>query len=728
MRITLLSSTMLVALGLPGFAAAQSSEIGSEVTQTRSEVRNDEAQQDQNIDEVTVYATSNPTPVFEYPGHVSVISREDIETLSPSTISDALRDVPGVDFSGGPRRTGELPSIRGLSGQNVLILLDGARQSFTSAHDGRFFIDPELLGSAEVVRGPASSLYGSGAVGGVLAFDSVDAADLLKDGQTWGARLRGSYQSVNDETALSASAFTRQGAFDGLASFGIRQSGDIELGSGATLPSDDDIENALVKGRYALSEALSIEGSWQRFTNTAIEPNNGQGVTGASGDPLDYDVAKDITSDTFRAALDFNPSGNNWIDADFTAYRTISDIDEFDATIPRTTLREIETTGVSARNASNFTIGGMDTVLTLGGDWYRDEQVGTDDQAVGGIRSGVPNGESEFIGLFAQLEASLNTPLGEVLIIPGVRYDEFENSSDLAPNDENSDTAISPRIAASYGPAEWFRLFGSYSEGFRAPSINELYLDGVHFSVPHPILFNPAVGQFVFVSNNFIPNPNLKPERTETFEFGWGFDFRDTLVDNDHFQAKVSRYDSQIENLINLGVDFAYDPTCFAAPAFFPCTAGTSFSDNVANAEISGWEAELAYDSPRSFATLGYSTMQGEDISTGADIGALTPDRVSLNLGVKFPKWIAKLGSRIQYSGAFERRDVGTSGALEIVEQRGDYWVVDLYASWRPQFADNVRFDVGVDNVFDTDYERVFAGVSEPARNFKIAASYQFGG
>ena len=118
-RTALIASS---ALSLTGIAIAQ--DTASEPEELRE-------------DTVTVYGTSNPLPVFDYPGQVTVVDREALETLAPSAISDALRDVPGLDFAGGPRRTGELPTLRGLSGQNVLILLDGARQSFTSAHDGR---------------------------------------------------------------------------------------------------------------------------------------------------------------------------------------------------------------------------------------------------------------------------------------------------------------------------------------------------------------------------------------------------------------------------------------------------------------------------------------------------------------------------------------------------------------------------------------------------------------
>ena len=688
------------------------------------------ADEDERREEtVTVYGASNPLPVFDYPGQVTVIDREALDTLAPSAISDALRDVPGLDFAGGPRRTGELPSIRGLSGQNVLVLLDGARQSFTSAHDGRFFVDPELIGTAEVVRGPASALYGSGAVGGVLAFESVDAADLLKDDETWGARARLGYQSVNEETIASLTAYTRQGAFDGVASFGIRQSGDIELGSGIDLPSDDDIQTALVKGSYALTEALNIEGSWQRFTNTAIEPNNGQGVAGTGDSILDQDVEKDITTDTFRLGVIFNPAANDWIDLGVTAYQTSSDVDEFDATIPRTTIRDIETTGFTIRNASRFSIGSAETTLTVGGDWYKDEQVGTDDQTTDGTRGGVPNGESEFTGVFAQLESIIETPAGQFVVIPGIRYDEFESSSSIAPGEDNSDDAISPRFAASFAPegAEWLRLFGSYSEGFRAPSINELFLDGVYFLFPHPVLFNPALGSFEFVPNNFIPNPDLVPEETQTIEFGTGVDFRKIFVESDRFQAKVSYFETEADELINLSVNVVPDATCFAPPLFQPCPFGTSESANVDQAELEGWEGELSYDSDRFFAQASFSTIEGTDLSDGSDLGSLTPDRVAVNLGLKVPEWNSRFGARVQHASDFQQRVSAGAGGFTVQDERDGYMVVDIYATYRPDFIEGLKLDIGVDNVFNEEYERVFAGSPEPGQNFKITASWQFG-
>jgi hemoglobin/transferrin/lactoferrin receptor protein len=710
--VALIAST---ALSITSFGVAQEA-LGAADDELREET-------------VTIYGTSNPLPVFDYPGQVTVVDREALETLAPSSISDALRDVPGLDFAGGPRRTGELPTIRGLSGQNVLILLDGARQSFTSAHDGRFFVDPELIGTAEVVRGPASALYGSGAVGGVLAFESVDADDLLAEDEVWGARARIGYQSVNEESLASITAYTRQGVFDGVASFAIRQSGDIELASGADLPSDDDIQTALVKGSYAITDALTVEGSWQRFSNTAIEPNNGQGTAGTGDGTLDRNVEKDITTNTFRLGVNYNPESNDWVDLGFTAYQTSSDVDEFDATLPRTTVRDIETTGVSLRNASRFSFGPADTTLTVGGDWYKDEQTGTDDETTDGTRGGVPNGESEFMGVFAQIEAIIDTDAGQFVVIPGVRFDSFESSSSIAPDQDNSDDAVSPRFAASFAPqgAEWLRLFGSYAEGFRAPSINELYLDGIHFSIPHPVLFNPAAGSFALSPNNFIPNPDLVPEETQTVEFGAGVDFKKIFVESDRFQAKVSYFETEADELINLSVNVVPAATCFAPPFFEPCNWGTSESANVDNAELEGWEGELHYDSDRFFARASFSSIEGTNLADGSDLGSLTPNRAAVNLGLKVPEWNSLIGARVQHASDFEQRVSDGTGGFTFQDERDGYMVVDLYATWRPEMVEGLRLDVGVDNVFDEDYERVFAGVSEPGTNFKIAASWQFG-
>ncbi len=128
---------------------------------------------------ISVTATRNPMAPFDYPGMVSVVDGETIRERQPSSLDDVLGSIPNVEFTGGPRRTGEVPSIRGFDGADLVITLDGARQHFLSGHDGRVFVDPSLLRAAEVVRGPSSALYGSGGTGGVIALRTLRARDLL---------------------------------------------------------------------------------------------------------------------------------------------------------------------------------------------------------------------------------------------------------------------------------------------------------------------------------------------------------------------------------------------------------------------------------------------------------------------------------------------------------------------------------------------------------------------
>ncbi|MEM6581047.1 MAG: TonB-dependent receptor, partial [Pseudomonadota bacterium] len=653
------------------------------------------------MEEVTVSATSNPMPVFDYPGQVSVRGREEIDLFLPSNVSDLLRDVPGLEFSGGPRRTGETPSIRGRGGENVLILIDGARQSFISAHDGRFFLEPELIGRAEVLRGPASALYGSGAVGGVMAFDTVDAADLLDTDEGGGIRLRGGYQDVNEETFATATGYYLEDGLDLIGSINLRDSDDIKLGSGDTLPSDDDLLSGLLKAEYQLTETIKLEGSWLHFENDVKEPNNGQGV-GADDPTLNALVNKDVETDTYRLGLSFNPSDNPWVNASLTAYNTETEVKESELASSRQTIRNIDTNGVTLRNVSSFSLGESTHRFTVGGDWYEDKQKGRDSNNEDGLRNGVPDGEANFFGAFAQLESTFEQPLGlpgDVLLVPGVRYDDFESKSDSVSAQDNQNDETSLRFGVSYGPVQWLRVFANYAEGFRAPSINELYLDGTHFQVPHPILS----GAGVFVPNEFVPNPNLVPEESETIEAGLGFDFADVFTGGDRIALKGSYWESDVKNLIDIGVDFAFDVTCFP-PTLFPCSAGTSFSENVADADLDGVEVEGTYNSYYFYSRVTYSTVNGENKVDGSDLGTLTPDRLDLDLRFKLPEYGTAIGTRIQLADSYERNEFNDdTGNIELIEERDDYAVFDIYASWQPAFLASIILEASVENIGDKD-------------------------
>ncbi|MCR9130072.1 MAG: TonB-dependent receptor [Alphaproteobacteria bacterium] len=662
-------------------------------------------------DVIVVTATRTQLSNFDYPGLTSAITLEALEENRPTDLAQLLEDVPGLEVAGGPRRTGQTINLRGFGRESVTLLVDGARQNFASAHDGVLFLDPSLLGRVETVRGSAAALYGSGASGGVVAFETVEADDLLGEDESWGARASAGYQSVNEERRGSMAVFGDAGAFEGVAALSVRESGDIALGTGTDLPAEDRITSGLLGGEWDITDALELEVGWLFFRNDALEPNNGQG--GATVDGLNPLVEKNVASDSYRATVLFDPDAS-LINLDLTVYRNEGEVDEVDPSINRFIERDLTTTGIRAENRAEFTVGGLEAALVTGVEWYEDEQVGFDSRTANNVRGGVPSGKTAFTGAWAQLETTLDLgAAGELIVLPGVRFDRFENSSDVAAS--NEDEAVSPRLAATWAPNDSVRMFASWAEAFRAPSLNELYITDTHFSLPHPVL-----GPMTFITNEFIANPNLRPEETETFEIGAGFNRENLLDEGDRLELKGAWFRTEAEDLINLQVDFAFSPTCFAPPFFSPCSAGTSFSENLDSAEIEGFEVAAAYTNGPWELSGAIFEVDGEDTLTGDPIGALQPLMGHLTARYTIEPARLTVGGRVGFAGEFDK-------TTDPAEERDGYTVIDLYAGWRPFENEDVRIDFAVENVFEEDYERVFAGVSEPGRSVRIDVTWTGG-
>ncbi|WP_291843059.1 TonB-dependent receptor [Maricaulis sp.] len=690
MKRAFLASTALLALTAPTLAQTHETDTAEDV--------------------IIVETTYTRLDRFVYPGATATVDAEALDLARPSDLDDLLRQMSGADVSGGPRRTGQTISLRGQGRENTTLLLDGARQNFGSAHDGVVFIDPAMLVAVEAVRGPASALYGSGASGGVIAFRTASADDLLRDGETWGYGLGAGYRSVDEEQRGSVSLYGRSGMFDALASVSTRSSGDIALGSGDDLPADDDSVSGLFKLGADLADGIRAELSWQTFDGSATEPNNAQG-SGAVGS-LNALVDKDITSDAITLNANFAPPSIGWLDLDVTVYRHETGVDETETVSGRELRRDLETSGIRLDQRFDFTLGAFDAGLTVGGEYYEDSQDGFDSAETDGVRGGAPDASSQFSAGWVQLELDGPAPFGlpgRVILLPGVRQDRFETSTPTTAT--VSSDATSSRFAATYAPLDDFNIFVSWGEAFRAPSINELYLDGTHFSLPHIILGPPT-----FISNEFIANPDLLPEETDTLEIGLRLDLSDR-VDLDRLDMSASWYQTEADNLIDLFVDFAFDPTCFAPPFFAPCSAGTTQSRNVGSAELEGYEVQLGLAEGPFSLDASITGIDGKDVATGDPLGSLAPTRVFVDGRWRFEDARLTVGGRIEAAGDYDE-------PLDPAEHRPGYVVADAYARWQPIADSHLRLNAGIENLFDHDYERVFAGVSEPGRSLRFDVSW----
>ncbi|MDU3304086.1 MAG: TonB-dependent hemoglobin/transferrin/lactoferrin family receptor, partial [Enterobacter ludwigii] len=437
------------------------------------------------------------------PMMVSVIDTAAPENQTASSAADLLRYVPGLMLDGTGRTNGQDVNLRGYDRRGVLVLVDGVRQGTDTGHLNSTFLDPALIKRIEVVRGPSALLYGSGALGGVIAYETADANDLLEPGKNSGYRVFGTGATGDHSLGMGASAYGRTETLDGLVAWSSRDRGDLRQSDGGTAPNDESINNMLAKGRWAIDPAQTLSGSLRYYNNSAQEPKNPQTpAADASSNPM-----TDRSTIQRDAQLGYHlaPQGNDWLNADAKLYWSEARINaqNIDGTGE---FRKQTTKGGKVENRTRlFSDTFASHLLTYGGEYYRQEQ------HPGGTTTGFPEAKIDFSSGWLQDEITLRDL--PVTLLGGTRYDNYRGSSE-GYDDVNADR-WSSRAGLTVSPTDWLMLFGSYAQAFRAPTMGEMYNDAKHFSIGR------------FYTNYWVPNPNLRPETNETQEFGFGLRFDD---------------------------------------------------------------------------------------------------------------------------------------------------------------------------------------------------------
>lgn len=647
-----------------------------------------------SMDEVTVYATRTSKPTFDVPSIVSKVHADAPGNAVAGDIADLLEFTPGVEVDNGPRRNGQTISIRGFDDEAIITLIDGRRQNFESAHDGRFFIDPFLLKSVEIVKGASSAIYGGGAIGGVVAFETKDAADFLDSGETFGVMGSFGYRSASSEISPALIGYGRAGGWDLLGSFAYRDSGNIKQGDGNELDTDERLLSGLFKAGYTINDFHTVKFQYRALSNDGQEPNNGAGeITNAN--PI---VGKEVIDHQFSAKYAFENPENAWLNPKLHLYYNDSEVEEEDITgsnAGRVQSRQLDTIGFTLDNQTRLIA--SDThghTLSYGFEFYKDKQEGSSTVTGDGTRGGVPNAEANNYGFYLQDEITLNTAVGDFLLIPAVRLDSYESDDE---NDNSQDESeVSPKFSLSYKPTENIMLFGSWARAFRAPNLTELYPTGLHF---------PGIPG-VFPDNNFVPNPDLRSKTVTTIEFGAGVGFNNVLAANDRARLKGSWFRSDGEDFI------AQEINVFA---------GTAININIPNAKLTGWEVEGEYQVHPVTARIGLSSVEAENEDTGEYLS----NNVPLTAVTDIAYQIDTIDSVVGWRGRFaeENDKVGANDTVT-----AGYAVHDLYYRWTPhgKGLKSLTVDLGVENIFDKAYTKRFASLLEEGRSFVTRVSYKW--
>lgn len=672
------------------------------------------AGQDQPVSQLQqiVVSAGVPKVAIDTPQAVTVLDQEAIDDLQPRSIGDVFQEIPGVTPIGSNSILGESINIRGigeaLSGDETRIIMqvDGVNKFFEQYRMGSFFSDPELYKQIEVLRGPASStLYGAGAMGGVVTFTTKDASDFLDPGDLIGGRLKTSWDSNGNGwlgSAIVAAEPVKN--LELLGALNYRQSQDITDGQGNEVPDTDFSSiNGLIKARYTFgeNEDQSVFASYQNWSSDEDDQNYDQIAWG----PDFGDVDRTVTDQTAIVGYANGFSGNDLLDvkAQFSWSDTRVEQKNQDqicaqfapAPAPPTCYYPF---GFNSEYSYETWQGKADNVATfqLGEDWMAYVTTGIDGQYQERrnprdfgtyVRSGSgthPEGETVNVGGYAQAELVWND---RITLIPGMRID-YSNVSvgsyvdgsgnTINLNEEKSAVGYSPKLAAMIKMSEWLGVFGSVAHTERLPSLDEVF-------------------------SNYVVN-DLDKELSNNFEAGVTFSFDDLIMGGDAFRLK--------------GTAFRNNVTNYYASYW---NGSTVVTEIIPKARYEGLELEASYWTESIYGSLGASLIRGNNVSTGGYMNAVPADSAFLKIGYVYRPWNLDFGWKGDFYAAQDR-----VGADE--QETAGYVLHNLYAAWKPTdgfMADSeVRFNV--DNVFDKSYRNHLSEDEGAGRSFKLSFAKKF--
>lgn len=697
MKIRLLSTTAVLAVvALPGVALAQAQE--PPVTE---------------VAPITVSATRTATRVDEAPATVSVITDREIEANLYADIKDLVRFEPGVSIPSQPARFGAALGttgragnegfvIRGLGGDRVLMVVDGVRMAdgfvFGAQSVGRGgYADLELMRSVEILRGPASALYGSDGVAGAVVFTTKDPADFLTGGRDFAARGRLGYNSADDGQTWGFSTAGRIGAFSGLIAYTTRDASETETAG------TNDVEGALrttANPQDLSSEALLAKAVWDvapghrlRLTWDAYEADVSANVlSGRSASVLD--LRADDETRRERIAADWRFDGALGLDrGQVTAYRQTSETRQFtfeDRTpaVDRTRDNHFdnEVVGFAVEGVKTLDLAGTTHRLTFGGDWSETTQIGIRDGTVPPFGETFPSSpfpETDYVlgGVFLQDEIVLMG--GDLRIIPALRFDSYELTTKDDPlytgaRADQSDDRLSPKLGVVWWASDTFGLFGSYGAGFKAPTPSQV---NNGFS-------NAAFG---YVS---VPNPDLGPETSTSLELGARV--RDVDLFGGRFAGQVVAFRSDYEDFISQQV---------VSGSFTPADPAVYQFVNFTEVGVSGVEAraDMLWDSGLS-ARFSAAYADGDQTSGGTTVPLVTIDPVKVVGGLGWDDPSGTWGGQaiLTWSDAKDAGDLAGLACAPNCHAGDIFTLLDLTAYLH--LTDHATLRAGVFNVTDEKY------------------------
>ncbi|MCK7608294.1 TonB-dependent receptor [Acinetobacter portensis] len=653
------------------------------------------------LEKIVVTASGYGQKIEDAPASISVITAEDLEKRSYSDITDALKNVPGVFVSGGG--SNQTISIRGMGADYTLFLIDGKPMN-----DGKLlttnggvhganvnFLPPvEAIERIEVIRGPSSSLYGSDAMGGVINIITKKHQDKLT------ASIRTEYikadksNEVNND-ATNTSLYLNAPLIKDLLSLQLNaglqttEESSLKINNKESNESDPEFEKKNIGLKFVLTPN-------KNNTITAEYLNTQQERTHTSGISLPITTTpsySELEKNTYSLSHEFKKDKFT-----VTSYAQL-DKDANNASTGRDVIINNNGDTVKSPGGINFetlTLNSQGTyffdkhALTLGAN-YKDESLedGASNSNVQ-LATQVAKMERYQWALFAEDTWDVNDKLALTLSGRFDKNEQFGNN-------------FSPKAYAVYKATDSFTLKGGVISGYKAPSLRD--------SAPEYMLSS--------MGGAILPNPDLDPEKSLTYEVGFAFNDSDLglgtslMLFKTDFEDKITRSD-KIEGSTDRNSQFYVDH-----PELVYNSRGYTYKYNVDKAEIKGIEFTTDYLITDYLKYRHSYTYTDSEQKSGADKGKPLNDisKHMFNVGLEWDindQWL--LWTQANYRS----KTIGNADG----EQRPGYTFVDLGAVYK--YSDQLQFSTGIynvanKNVLDDGNSWVLDG-----RRYSVAMNFKF--
>lgn len=716
-----------LSLTLPAFAQQAVAQTASPKV-----VANNQVVDPSQLSDITVSATRSARKVDDVPSSVSVITGATIQKEGARSLKEVFRNELDVTVPVGPTRFGvggaptgrggqEGVNIRGLGGNQVLMLVDGIRIpngfSFGPFSTGRGdFLDIDGLKSVEVLRGPASTQYGSDGLAGAVTFKTLDPSDLLTRGQNVGGFARLGYASIDQAGSGALAVAGKNEKWQALVLGSYRQGHETDNKANndaknidRTTPNPVDYNNRYLLGKAILTIdaaqqlGLTIESQrrsqhTQVFSARAAAPVPLRGLTGLT-------TQDTIERDRLSLEHRYNDVNATWIQsAETRLYWQDAKVNQY-ATEQRNRAPErirdntfrTQVVGVATQFQTNLT-GWVNQRLSYGLDLSQAH--------ISAMRDGTfppygskfpsrpfPDTTYTLGGAFFQSEIEL----GAVSVIPGVRFDRYAIDPSTKGYENRalaslSGQAVTPRIGAVWRLASGFAPYAQLARGFRAPTPEQVNNGFANLASGYTSVGNPA----------------LKPEYADSLEIGFRGKSHGLRYSLAGFE---NRYQNFISQEVIGGGGRPSNPTIYQYV-------------NLTKAKIQGVVAQFELKvGQRWTVQTGGAYLKGDSQINGvsAPINSVQPFKAMFGLQYDASEWGGQ--ATVLYSAAKDPSRIAPGRTSQFASP--DYTVLDLGVYWKP--STNLTLNANLNNALDTKYWR-WSDVSGLTENSRIADAYTAAG